>query len=102
MHVISKKAFNDAAKKYPNDANSLDNLYRLLNSEKFPDSMSLKNVIPSLDNFKYKKDWWVIDIGGNNLRLIAFITFRNGTVMIKHIVPHAEYDKLTNRYRKEQ
>ena len=100
MHVISRKAFNDAAKKYPNDAGSLDTLYRLLNSGKFPDSNALKKIIPSLDNFKYKKDWWVIDIGGNNLRLLAFITFRNGTVMIKHIVPHAEYDKLTDRYRK--
>ena len=100
MHVISRKAFNDAAKKFPNDANSLDGLYRLLNSGKFKDSNELKAVAPSLDNFKYKKDWWIIDVGGNNLRLMAFITFRNGTVMIKHIVTHSEYDKLVDRYRK--
>ena len=102
MHVISRKAFNDASKKYPNDALSLDSLYRVLNSGKFASSLELKKVIPSLDNFKYKPDWWVIDVGGNNLRLLAFITFRNGTVMVKHIVPHAEYDKLTNRYRKNE
>jgi len=43
----------------------------------------------------------VLDIGGNNLRLLAFIEFRDDRLFVKHIVPHAEYDKLCRRYRKE-
>ena len=102
MHVIAKKAFNDAANKYPNDAKSIKDLYRLLNSEKFASPEELKATVPSLDNFKYKDKWWVIDVGGNNLRLIAFIEFRHGRVFVKHIVNHADYDKLTDRYRKKE
>ncbi|MBD1577746.1 hypothetical protein HC723_15170 [Vibrio sp. S11_S32] len=53
------------------------------------------------DNFKYKDKWYVLDIGGNNLRLITFIEFRDHRMFVKCIVPHAEYDKLCSRYAKE-
>lgn len=102
MHVIAKKMFNDAMKKYPNDADAIQDLYRLLNSGNFKSPDELRKVTPSLDNFKYKDKWWIIDIGGNNLRLLAFIEFRHNRLFVKHIVNHAEYDKLTTRYRKKE
>lgn len=102
MHVIARKTFNDAIKKYPDDAQAIDDLYRLLNSGTFKEPHALKQVVPSLDNFKYKDKWWVIDVGGNNLRMIAFIEFRHDRVYVKHIVNHPGYDKLTDRYRKKE
>jgi mRNA interferase HigB len=102
MHVIARTIFNEAMKKFPNDAKAIDDFYRAMNSGKFKDHHELKKVAPSLDNFKYKDKWRVIDIGGNNLRLIAFIEFRHCRVFVKHIVTHAEYDKLTERYRKKE
>lgn len=102
MHVIAKKMFNDAKAKYPNDAGAIDDLYRLLNSGKFSEPAELKKSIPSLDNFKYKDKWWVIDIGGNNLRMIAFIEFRHNRLFVKHIVNHADYDRLTQRYKRKE
>ena len=102
MHVIARKIFNDATKKYPNDAKAIDDLYRLLKSGTFKDPSELRKVVPSLDNFKYKDKWWVVDIGGNNLRMIAFIEFKNSRVYVKHIVNHPDYDKLTERYRKKE
>jgi mRNA interferase HigB len=101
MHVISRKPFSDAAKAYPNDAEAIDRTYRVLRSGDFDTPQALQQVFRSLDNFKYKNKWWVLDIGGNNLRLIAFIEFRDNRMYVKHIVPHAEYDKLCKRYRKE-
>lgn len=50
----------------------------------------LRTVFPSLDNFKYRSKWWVFDVGGNNLRVLAFIQFVNQRIYIKHIVTHAE------------
>lgn len=100
MHVISKKPFNDAAAKYPNDRLALLEMYRVLNSTVFRSPGELRAVFPSLDNFKYKDRWWVLDVGGNNLRVMAFIQFVNRRVYIKHIVSHADYDKLTKTYRK--
>lgn len=100
MHVISRKPFNDAIKKYPNDAAALENTYSVLNREEFRNPDELRAVFSSLDNFKYKDKWWVIDIGGNNLRLLAFIEFRHNRIYVKHIVTHKEYDVLCKKYRK--
>ena len=101
MHVISRKPFNEAAKKYPNDAMAIDAAYNSLRNGEFNTPSELRALFPSLDNFKYKDKWWVIDIGGNNLRLIAFIEFRDNRMYVKHIVSHAEYDKLCKKYVKE-
>jgi mRNA interferase HigB len=98
MHVISKKPFNDAAKKYPNDAKALMDTFSVLEKNTFKTPEELKAVFPSLDNFKYKEKWYVIDIGGNNLRLMAAIQFVHGRMYIKHIVSHSDYDKLIKNY----
>lgn len=101
MRVISKKPFNDAAKKYPNDRDALDRCHKVLKSNNFKSPADLREFYSSADNFKYKEKWWVIDIGGNNLRLLAFIEFHNNVMYIKHIVNHQDYDRLTAKYRKE-
>lgn len=98
MHVISRKPFNDAKIKYPNDAKALEKTYLLLKKGNYKTPEELKNVFASLDNFKPKDKWWIIDIGGNNLRLMAFIEFKHNSLYVKHIVTHAEYDKLTIKY----
>ena len=100
MHVISKKPFSDAAEKYPNDRKAIMDVYNVLRTGEFETPLVLKDTFASLDNFRYIDKWWVIDIGGNNLRLIAAILFSCQKVYVKHIVTHPEYDKLTKRYKK--
>ena len=102
MNVISKRPFNDAAKKYPNERDALLDLYKALKSSDFHSPEEMRAVYPSLDNFKYRDRWWVLDIGGNNLRLIAYIQFVNKRMYVKHIVSHAEYDKLIKKYRSKK
>ncbi|EGN74702.1 hypothetical protein A28LD_1718 [Idiomarina sp. A28L] len=99
MHVISRKPFVDAIKRFPNDAAAIEAVYRVLKVGHFSSPQELRAVFRSLDNFKYKDKWWVIDIGGNNLRLLAFIEFRHSRLFVKHIVSHAEYDELCKKYR---
>ena len=84
----------DAAQLFPNHANAIDETYKTLDKGKFANSSELKKVFNSLDRFKHKKDWWVIDIAGNHLRLIAFINFSGNKFYVKHIVKHADYDRL--------
>ena len=102
MHVISKQPFEKAKKLYPNDADALDATYKVLKENKAKSPDELRKIFPSLDNFKYVDKWWVIDIGGNNLRLIAFIEFIGSRCFIKNIVSHAEYDKITKQYREKK
>lgn len=75
-------------------------IYRTLDKGDFFSPDDLRKVFPSLDNFKYRDKWWVIDIGGNNLRLMAFIEFKDNRMYVKHIVSHADYDKLNDKYRR--
>lgn len=100
VHVISKKPFSDAAEKYSNDKQAIMDIYNVLRKGDFETPLALKETLSSLDNFKYKDKWWVIDIGGNNLRLLCAILFSSQKIFVKHIVTHAEYDKLTQRYKK--
>lgn len=100
MHVISKKPFVEAARKYPNQRLAIMDLYRVLDKANIKTPQEMKALFPSLDNFKYRDKWWIIDIGGNHLRLMAFIQFAQNRIYVKHIVTHSEYDKLCERYRR--
>lgn len=102
MHVISKKPFVEAAQKYPNQRLSIMDLYRVLSKITVNTPLEMKKLFPSLDNFKYKDKWWIINIGGNHLRMMAYIQFSQNRIYVKHIISHAEYDKLCEQYRKEQ
>lgn len=73
----------------------------MLRSGAFNTPDELRQVFPSLDNFRYRDKWWVIDISGNRLRLLAFIDFNLNRLYVRHTVSHAEYDQLTEAYRKQ-
>ena len=75
-------------------------VFKVLDKGHYETPEKLKAAFPSLDNFRYKDKWYVIDIGGNSLRLLAMIIFENETVLVRHIVTHAEYDKLCAKGRK--
>jgi mRNA interferase HigB len=98
MHIISRRPFTEAAEKYPNQRQALLDLYHVLKKARFSSPDEMRRLFPSLDNLRYRDKWWVIGIGGNNLRLIAFIQFVQNRIYVKHIVSHAEYDKLCKRY----
>ncbi len=80
----------------------IDDTYRVLKRvvAKKPDE--LKRYFTSLDRMKYREKWWVIDIGGNNLRMMFFADFERGKIFVKHITTHAEYDRLTKYYREHK
>jgi mRNA interferase HigB len=101
MHVISRRPFLEATKRYPNSRAAIEDCYRVLKNGTFENPEALRQVFPSLDNFEYRDRWWVIDISGNHLRLMAFIEFKHNRVYVRHIVTHAEYNKLTEKYRQE-
>ena len=98
MHVISKRPFTDAARAHPNHRKVLEDLYRVLRKCEFNSPDEMRRMFPSLDNFRYKDKWWVIDIAGNHLRVLVFIQFVHNRMYVKHILTHSEYDKLCNRY----
>jgi len=99
MHVIAKQKFIEAAKKHPDDASAIMGTYATLNKGSFENVQKLKAHFKSIERFKYLKDGYVIDIAGNNIRLIAIIFFKGQKLFVKHVVDHKEYDRLTKQYR---
>lgn len=102
MHVITETVFTNAQALYPNDALSLDWTLKVLKRSRFASPEDMRKVFPSLDRMKYREKWYVLDIGGGNLRIMAHINFVNGRMFIKHITTHAEYDKLVKYYREHK
>ena len=100
MHVIAKPIFEEAKLKFPNDANAIDDVYKVLKNNDFATPVDLRKVFTSLDNMKYRERMYVIDIGGNNLRLLAIIEFKFKKIFVRHIVKHADYDALALRYKR--
>ncbi|KLW18508.1 hypothetical protein SK47_01016 [Enterobacter sp. BWH52] len=64
MHVVSITPFDTAAKYFSNQAQALDDLYRVLTKEHYPSPDAMRKRFPSLDRMKYREKWWVIDVGG--------------------------------------
>ena len=94
MRIISKNAFKEATKEYPTDAVAIMDLHDRLKATNFDTPEELMSAVTGVDNFKHKGHWYVIDIAGNNLRLIAYISFVKHKLYVKYIVSHAEYDKI--------
>ncbi|MDY4334450.1 type II toxin-antitoxin system HigB family toxin [Pectobacterium brasiliense] len=102
MHVISRAPFDTATTQFPNQAAALADLYRVIKREMYATPDDMKKLFPSLNRMKYREKWWVIDIGGGHLRVMFFADFERGKIFIKHITSHAEYDRLTEYYRRNK
>jgi len=100
MHVITKRKFDAASKRFPNDADGIMYVYQVLNKGIFVSSQELKSELASLDNMKYSPKMYVVDVGGNNVRILVKIDFMYQKVFVKHIITHSEYDVIVQRYKK--
>ncbi len=90
MHVISEKRIWQAKAQWPRAASALDAWYRLIKSASPQDFATMKAMFPAIDKVG---DLHVFDIGGNKIRLIAFVKYRSQRVFIRAILGHAQYAK---------
>jgi len=94
MHIVTQARIWEAKKQHPEAATALDSWYRLMKSNQFNNFSQLKALFSSVDKVN---DYYVFDIGGHKLRLIANISFERKKVFIRSILTHHEYDK--NQWR---
>jgi mRNA interferase HigB len=90
MHIITQKRIWDAKKKHPTAAGSLDGWYRVIKNNKFKNFSELKLTFNSVDKVG---SFYVFDVGGNKIRIIATIHFNSHKVYIRNVLTHKEYDK---------
>ncbi len=90
MHIISKSAWREFVKTYPDSEIALARWHKLMVKTEFVHLAALKAVFPSVD---YVDGFYVFNIGGNKYRLIAEIYFDDDVVLVRHVLTHAQYDK---------
>lgn len=96
MDILIPSRFDAAAVRYPNDRAGLDRCQRLLKMARPLGFSDLQKIFGAhgIDLFRPRAadNWVVIDIGGNNLRLIGGVNYTRQKFYVKHIYTHADYD----------
>ncbi|XCY74004.1 type II toxin-antitoxin system HigB family toxin [Pseudomonas sp. CBR-F] len=90
MRVISEKRIWEAKERWPYSATALDEWYRRMKRNSPADFASMKGMFPATDKVG---QFHVFDIGGNKLRLIAFVHYQVQRIYIKYLFDHREYEQ---------
>jgi mRNA interferase HigB len=103
MNVLTRVRFSEAKARHPNDSSGLSRLLLALEAATITQFKELQELVGSnnVDLFKPRAaaHWVVIDVGGNNLRVIGGMDYRRNFFYVKHILTHADYDKANQWYR---
>jgi mRNA interferase HigB len=90
MHIISRKRLVQFAEIHPDSETALDTWYRVVKTANWQNLVELREFYPTADLVGI---YTVFNIKGNHYRLIAEINYRSGTLFVRNILTHAEYDK---------
>lgn len=90
MHIISQKKIKEGCLLHPECASALKGWLKLIKQSNPGSFAELKQLFNSIDKVG---EFHVFNIGGNKLRLIAFIDYRFHKIFIRDILTHEEYDK---------
>jgi len=90
MNVISYKAIRKFARKHANARSPLEAWYKTTLKSSWRNFDDLRETFSSADIYQ---KCVIFNVGGNNYRLIAGVSYETQTVYIKEALTHAEYDK---------
>lgn len=89
-HVISRMKIREFIEKEPQSETALDEWYRRMKGLKAVNLAELRKTFPSAD---VVGKCLVFNVGGNKYRIVTKITFKSGTVFMRFVLTHREYDK---------
>ncbi len=90
MNTISRRKIRDFVALHPNSEPSLTSWYKIAIKAKWKSIVEVRQDYPHAD---LVGPLVVFNIAGNNVRLIAEIRYQSQSILIKHILTHAEYDR---------
>lgn len=94
MRIIAKKALVEFYTKHADAETALEDWHTKATDAQWENFAQLKKTFNSADNVGNKRI--VFNIKGNSYRLIALVLFRIGTVYVRFIGTHREYDSLSD------
>ena len=94
MHTISRSKLLEAAGKHAGTDRTLDSWYRTAKSAHWRNLTEVRQVYSHADGIRVgKKVYTVFNLSGNDFRLVTEIFYEGQTILIRHVLTHAEYDK---------
>jgi mRNA interferase HigB len=90
MRIISKKKLMEFWQKHPQSEIPLNDWYKIVSRNSYKNLVEIRGTFPSAD---WVGNLLVFNISGNKYRLITAVHFNTGTVYIRDVLSHAEYDK---------
>lgn len=97
MKVLRKDIINDFKAKHTNSAIPLDNFVETAEKAHATNPIELKKVFSGVDLWKGSA---IINVGGNNYRVIAIVGWKRDQLIIEHVFTHKEYDNWCKKMRK--
>jgi mRNA interferase HigB len=92
MHIIARKALIDFCTVHPDSKGALETWYHEAKRARWRTSADIKARYPGASFVK--NDRVVFNICHNRYRLVAKMIYPAGTVYIRFVGTHAEYDKI--------
>lgn len=92
MHVISRKPLREFSVKHPPAKAPLDAWFAEASRAKWACFADVKKIYGSADVVADNRV--IFNIGGNKYRLVVKIAYKTGTVFVRFVGTHAEYDKI--------
>lgn len=94
LHIISRKRLLDAGKKHGRLAPQLDSWFRTAKAAKWRSLEEVRRTYSSADGVPAGDTvYTVFNILGTGFRLITEIYYEDQTILVRHVLTHADYDK---------
>ncbi|MGH9823027.1 MAG: type II toxin-antitoxin system HigB family toxin [Blastocatellia bacterium] len=90
MHVISRRALREFAKRHPDSESALNIWFKLASKSGWRSLEDVKDTFPHAD---LVGDCTVFNVGGNKYRLVTIVIYAVQRVYVRFVLTHAEYDK---------
>lgn len=95
MHIITRSRLTAFGTKHADAAGPLREWVRVMRRKRYGAHLDVQRDFPKVDFIGPRRA--VFNIGGNKYRLVVDLRYDLGRVYIRHIVSHAEYDRLMKR-----
>jgi mRNA interferase HigB len=95
MHVIARKALREFWEKHPDAEGPLRAWYDQAMRARWRTAQEIRTLYASASFVG--DDRVAFNIGGNKYRLIVAVRYRTGTVFVRFVGTHAEYDRIDAR-----
>jgi mRNA interferase HigB len=90
VDLFGKELIEDFKASDADSRTPLDNWQKLIESSTWRNAPELQSTFAKTS---YKKPNYVFNVGGNNYRVLAAVSFLTGRVTVLKVGTHADYDK---------